>query len=254
MNKTSLLATAFLIGGFATQHLRAETLASYDFSTNLAPTSSVAGLTAGTVVLGSFNGVSAAFNYGRSSATGGNLFVRAEDTAGGAPNYILQTTEAQALSTNSYFEFTFTPTEGEAFDFTSFAVDIGSQTISAGSGDTTVKDAYTGYFFVRSSVDSFASNLASASFFTTSKISGVHGPNQTLTSILGSDFTNISSAVTFRIYLHIETENRVDLQSLRLDNVVLSGNVAIPEPANAGALLGMAMVLTVFATRRRARR
>lgn len=251
MNKASLLAAAVLIGGLATQHLRAETLASYDFSTNLAPTTSVSGLTAGTVVLGSFNGVSATGNYGRSSASGGNLFARAEDQASGALKYILQTSEAEALSSSSYFEFTFTPTEGEVFDFTSFAVAIGSQTIG---GSATPHAAYTGHFFVRSSLDSFGSNLGTDSFFTASEISGVHGPNQTFTSTLGPEFTSISGAVTFRIYLYIETDSRHYLQSLRLDNVVLSGNVVIPEPANAGALLGSAMVLTVFASRRRVRR
>lgn len=254
MNKTSLFTTAFLIAGLATHHLQAETLASYDFSTSLAPTSSVSGLTAGSVALGSFSGVSAAGNYGRSGANGGNLFSRAEDSAGGSPNYILPTTEALALSNNTYFEFTFTPTGGEVFDLTSFAIDVGSQTISTGSGDVAVKSAYTGHFFLRSSLDSFGSNLGTDSYFTAAEVSGVHGPNQTFTSNLGLEFTSIASAVTFRVYLYVETDSRHSSQSLRLDNVVLNGNAAIPEPANAGALLGAAVILTVFVARRRTRR
>jgi len=174
----------------------------------------------------------------------GNAFVRANAT---------QSTQAGAITEADYFEFTLTPQAGFEVDLTSFSLTVGNQTSTALS--------FTSSYFVRTSLDGYASNIAITSTGgTTTSLGGVASRSTTSNStavsdsvvfnVAGSQYQNLTTPVTFRIYLYDTGSGAApdSSQSIsRFDNVQVSGNVsAVPEPDTCLlGLVGGALVLSV---------
>lgn len=128
----------------------------------------------------------------------------------------LSKTAVTAVSTNSFFEVTITPTSGNALNLTSFNFDSGGASIGTG-------------YVVRSSVDAFAANLAAANFAT---LHPVYSP--TSVDLTSSVFQAVSSPVTFRIYTYTPATSPAAVY----DNLVINGDViVVPEPSAAISLL-----------------
>lgn len=155
-------------------------------------------------------------------------------TPSGAMQNANTTTEAFAISGNDYFEFTITPQSGYQMDLTSLSLQYQRNNLSAPTN-----------LFIRSSVDSYGSNLFSdgslpAGSFETGTLS--------LSSILS--FQDLTSAVTFRIYAW----GGSGATSLRFDNVTLSGTMsAVPEPSSC-LMLVMGLAVLSRGLRRESRR
>lgn len=138
-------------------------------------------------------------------------------------------TNAAAVTANDYVSFTITPAIGFSMNLTTLTFDYANY-----STDGTFPAES---FFVRSSTNSFASNIgstqstpASAASFTTASI-----------SLSAAAFQNVTSTIEFRIYFQDGTSD-VDRGAL-LDNVVLNGTVAaIPEPSTS-MLMGLGLLL-----------
>lgn len=182
------------------------------------------------------------------SSSAANAFVRANAT---------QASEADAITADSYFSFTLTPQSGVEFDLTSFSMTVGNQT-------GTVSASFTSSYFVRTSLDGYASNIGISS--TTGATTALNGVASRTTSsnstsvgdsvvftVSGTAFQDISTAVTFRIYLFdTGTAGAADSnQSIsRFDSVQIAGTVsAVPEPAS-GVLLLIGGILTTALRRR----
>ena len=141
-------------------------------------------------------------------------------------------TQALALSGNDYFTFTITPAGGFQLNLTSITFD------SAVFGNITAT------FFLRSSADNFATDLGS----TTTSSSTFANTNISLT---GVSFQNVTSSLTFRLYVfdNQDTGNRGGL----LDNILLNGiTIAIPEPATwASFMVGGGLLVASWGLRRK---
>ncbi|QNN24125.1 DNRLRE domain-containing protein [Planctomycetales bacterium ZRK34] len=175
---------------------------------------------------GAFTINPASSNWGFSSA--GNVFARSTATTD---------SEAGAYAAGDYVSFVVNP-EGNLMDLTALSFDAIHDPTFGGDGEDT--DA-TMYFFVRSSLDGYASNIGSTF---------AQAWNTTTTqTVLLSDamFQNISELVEFRIYIY---DSGIDIakNGARIDNVVLLGEVAIPTPA---ALPAGLVMLSMVAMRRR---
>jgi hypothetical protein len=127
---------------------------------------------------------------------------------------------AAAITNNKYFEFTLSPLGDVQFDLTSLNFDV------ARGGAGTPRG-----YVVRSSLDNFAANLAQADV-------GTVRPTYTPVAVDLSQFSNVTSSVTFRIYSYSPGAG----SSVDYDNIVVNGLV-IPEPGSTAALLvGAAMI------------
>jgi len=191
---------------------KAQTLAQWNFNGNvLTPTTVGSGVSASSVSNGSLTLFSATTNLLQGAPAAGA-------TAGN--NNI-----ASAISSNSYFQFTLTPTQ---------AMTLSSLSFNAGFPNNTSA-------VIRSSVDNFGSNLGSA----VNGGSTLAGYNFSLTGIPA--FQNQTSAVTFRVYLHGANNNTAS----QFDDLTISGTTAvIPEPGTL-ALVGLGMAGGAALLRRR---
>ena len=183
----------------------------------------IVGLQSSTLTLGP--GVTAASNGNR---FGGSGWFDAGNTN--------PSTLAEAISGNSYIEFTITPTNGYSFSVTSFSFiwDFSS------TGPKSVA--------LFSSIDSYSTSLGSVVDMTTS--------TSTVRAISISGITNQVTAVTFRLYGYSATAaagtGGFDTTSANTTpNVSLSGSVAlVPEPSSL-ALLGIGGAFVLYRKRRR---
>jgi hypothetical protein len=118
-----------------------------------------------------------------------------------------------AISANSYFQFTVTPNIGQSMSISSVGID-------AGFGNNAS-------FAIRSSLDSFAANIGTQTNLSATLAGFSY-------SVSGNPaFQNITSATTFRVYLHGANNN----QTMNFDNVSINGaTVAIPEPGSVALL------------------
>ena len=145
------------------------------------------------------------------------------------------TTPALAVSNNRYFSFSVTPSTG-------FQANLSSFTFDAARGGTGTPRGYV----LRSSVDGFAANIATANVATSRPdLSAVSVP------LTGLGFQNLTTPTTFRVYTYAPFANN----TVEYDNVTLNGNiaaVAVPE-ASTMALLSLAgsMGAVVLARRRK---
>lgn len=167
-------------------------------------------------------------DWGFSSA--GNVFARSTATT---------SSQADALTAGDYVSFTVTPQSGHEMDLTALTFDAIHNATFGGEGEDTEA---TMSFYVRASLDSFASNIGStfAQAWNT-------GATQTVL-LSGAMFQNIADPVEFRIYIY---DSGIDIarNGARIDNVILLGDVvAIPTPAALPA--GLVMLGTVAMRRR----
>jgi hypothetical protein len=127
------------------------------------------------------------------------------------------TTESLAVTGDDYYEFTLTPVTGFEVDLTTLTFDY----------NKTGSNAHTANFFVRSSIDSFASTIGSIA--TVSGTTTTTFSNASL-SLSAAQYQNLTSAVTFRIYMFDNSGGAAETDLL--DNVILNGTVAVvPEPS-----------------------
>ena len=146
------------------------------------------------------------------------------------------TTAAAAVANNRSFDFSVTPNAG-------FQTSFGSLTFDVARGGGAIPRGYV----VRSSVDGFAANLASADVLTQRAVQ-----TAITVDLSGGAFQNLTGATTFRIYSYSPDVNN----SLDYDNVTLNGAatlVAVVPESSTLALLSLAggMGAMVLAYRRK---
>ncbi len=135
-----------------------------------------------------------------------------------------------AISVNSYFQFVITPNIGQSMSISSVGID-------AGFGNNAS-------FAIRSSLDSFATDIGAQSNLSAT----ITGYNYSVSG--NPSFQNITSATTFRVYLHGANNN----QTMNFDNVSINGaTVAIPEPGSFVLLTLGGVSVAYFFLRFRAR-
>jgi len=216
--RSGLLIYAVLAFGTAAH----SQLVVYSFGSTGAPTTSATSVSAN-LSASVFSG-----NLG-SPATGGTTPLY---TAGSGGSYFSATTWTGSAPGSNYFEFTLTPDSGYAFSATS--VSFGYR--ATGTGPTA--------FAIRSSSDSYSSNLASGSI-----------TNDSLwysSGALSITLSSVASATTLRIY---GSGASAGGGTFRVDDVTIAGSVtAVPEPSTYAAILGVVALLGVMIRRRLAER
>ncbi|MFA6961342.1 MAG: hypothetical protein WC205_11375 [Opitutaceae bacterium] len=181
-------------------------------------------------VAGSFT-VSSAFGAsGGIGAATGSAFTLASVTPA---------SESLAVSGNSYFSFTLTPTSG-------YVINPSILTFSTVFNGTDGAAAVSANYFVRSSLDGFSANIGST--FTENYQTGSVFTLQTV-DLSGGAYQSIVGTVEFRIYVY--DSSAANGRYVRVDNVTLTGAAtsAIPEPVTASLMLGGLALLGVFAAR-----
>lgn len=173
------------------------------------------------------NATASNVNFTGSSATQEDLPDElAINTAAGATN------AANAVSNNSFFQFSITPNVGYELDLSELAFQVA--TASPGAPNN-------GYV-VRSSVDGFSSDLQSGPIPT---------DYPTYTSVTvdlsGSGFQNLLSQTTFRIYTWLDTAE--PNPAATYDDIVLRGTV-VPVPEPGTWFLGASSLAMVVISRR----
>ncbi len=223
-------ALVVLLGGAS----HAQTLAGYSFDAVGGGSTFNATTTGANVTAGAIN------NTGAS-----NTNIVANNTFGYGTGYVLQAvvnaagpaasiSAATAVLTNSFFQFTITPSSG-------YALSITGLSFQAGRGGAGTPRGYV----VRSSVDNFLSDLGTSDVTTVRPTFSNYN--------VGLSLTGLTTATTFRIYTYAPGT----IQSVEYDNVTLSGTSSIigaaaPEPSSFGlaaSILPLAGV--VFARRKR---
>ena len=204
MKKMLLIAAALSLIGF---HARADVLVSFTFdgsvrsSFDTDPNSTPSDLADGA-------GWTSAIDSGRGNAAP-SISVSADQTG---------TSQTNSIAGNDYYSFTITPAGGFSMSFTSLSFDYSNYT---NAGPFVAEN-----FFVRSSVDGFAANLAPAVSVDAANAGAFQ---HTDISLSGASFQALPGAVEFRIYIY-DGSTSADKGAL-LDNIVLNGVTAIPEPA-----------------------
>lgn len=207
-----------VIGGMARGQLVV-----YSFGSTASPTTNATS-TASNLTPGAFFGLSG------TPATGSGTPVYAAGSGGGFFTAAAWTDPAPGTN---YFQFTLTPDEGHSFSATS--ISFGYR--ATGTGPT----AYA----LRSSADSFSSDLASATFITDG--------NWHASGSLSITLPELATATAFRIYGSGASSAS---GTLRIDDVTLGGSVgaiAVPEPATYATVFGL-VALAGMAIRRCRRR
>jgi len=230
--------------------LRAAVLANYQFtgvvtSSTIPPNASLSGMSTGNP--GSDPGVTI--------TSSNNNVAWTQGISGGGTD----SSAALAFTGNWYIEFTITPSADHALSLNSLTFNIGGTL-----GDTT--QSFTANFFVRSNLvgTNYDTNVGSLQSWFVDQNSDNPGSNPLINnnppaSIDLSSFTefqDVETAVTFRIYAYVSNANVVTKNTRpRLDNLVLDGDVAaVPEPGTVAlAALGLG-VLTIFRRKARALR
>lgn len=172
-----------------------EVLAQYTITGDvLTPTTEHAGIDAGALTNASLSNFLIQ-NVGYSTGT-----VVSPNPASGA------TTAATAVTNNSYFSFTLTPTEGN--------MSLSSLTFKGARGGASTPRGYA----LRSSIDSYAANIATADFAT----QRTTWPASDITvDLSGAAFQDIG-AITFRMYIYTPgTGSSVDLDDITVNGIAI---------------------------------
>jgi hypothetical protein len=131
-------------------------------------------------------------------------------------------TTASVLDSTDYYSFSITPSTGFGMTLTSLALDE--------------RRSLTGIrnWSVRSSLDSFASDLASFA------VSDNDDTRTAQSTALGSAFQSLTSSLEFRIYAF---SAEAGTGTWRIDNVQLSGTLtAVPEPHEYAIVAGLGLL------------
>lgn len=151
-------------------------------------------------------------------------------SAGGNPYGNVFTSGAFNATTSSYWEFTLTPTAGNAVNLGYFA--FGARGIS---GESATPTSYS----LRSSLDGYATGVADGEFILTSTAWRLYTETFSFTGA-------VDQAVTFRLYL-LGADGTSRTGTLRIDDVTLS---TVPEPSTY-ALLALGLGAVLWKIRRR---
>ena len=144
------------------------------------------------------------------SGSGGNAYARSQILDG--PD------EAAAITAGVYFSFTVSA--DAEYDLTSLT--YSSIHNATYSGGTAADESATMNFFVRSSVDNYATTVGSVF----SQAWNTTTDNRTI-NLSGAEFQDLTNAVTFRLYAYESVALETN-QGARWDNVVLNGTVVQP--------------------------
>ncbi|HEX8372451.1 MAG TPA: PEP-CTERM sorting domain-containing protein [Chthoniobacterales bacterium] len=222
--KTLFLANLFILalGAAAT----ADVVARYDFSASSAASSDPdANSTASAITVG------AGFSSLTFSTTWGNpapsLSIVSSETD--SPN-----TQGGAVTANDYITFTITPNVG-TLSFSSLTVDL--------ANFTTDGTFPTENFFLRSSRNSFASNIGGAVQVAASSNGAF---TNAVFELSGVAFQNIAVPVEFRLYVFDNTTNAA--RGALIDNITVN---TVPEPSTYAMLFGGAGLVFVVMRRKR---
>ena len=184
-------------------------------------------------------------NSTATSFVDGPGFISTIDTARGNPtpsiaidsNQTDSTTQGGAVTSGDYFTFTITPGAGQVLNLTSLTFDYANYTNSG---------AYpTENFIVRSSIDNFGANLASA---VTSNVASAGTFANANISLTAAQYQNVTSPIEFRFYVYDGTTS-IDKGAL-VDNIVLNGTALVPEPATY-MLMGLGFLVCAQQFRRK---
>ncbi|AHF92438.1 glycosyltransferase family 1 [Opitutaceae bacterium TAV5] len=186
------------------------------------------------------------------ASNGGTLIARGLTKASNGTNNLAIgngnaiTDEAAAVALGKYFTFEIEPTAGNQLTLTEVAAKTQSD-VGAGLQALTVTA------FLRSSVDNYASTLASFTI-TTPENQGTGTSSQfglLTTGPLGVAFSGLTEKVTFRLYAYVQSDNLDWNHIVRFDDIRISGYTtsAIPEPGTTALLAGAAMLLAVWGMR-----
>jgi hypothetical protein len=151
-------------------------------------------------------------------------------------NAILSTTAADAVDNNQYLQFTATPNTGYAMNLSNLTFDAAESSSSGPSG-----------WVLRSSLDGFASNIATSQV-TTPTLS------EFTVGLSGAAFQNVPEA-TFRLYVYSPgTDTGVFFDNLTLNGTTMRTVVAAaPEPSSLAYAATGVLMLAGFAWRKRHR-
>jgi hypothetical protein len=130
------------------------------------------------------------------------------------------TSQTQAITANDFYTFTLSPVAGFKFSLTSLSFDYSNY-----SGTTTFP---TENFFVRTSADNFANNLAGAVTVASTTSGTFANANISLTG--NASLQNVTGPLEIRIYIYDST-NTAGRGAL-LDNITVNGIATmVPEPS-----------------------
>lgn len=209
--------------GAGASHSSADVLVQYDFQTqSLSPSDSDANVVTNPLV----QTFAATQGSGASNWTfRGSFYLGVQ----------VQTTPS-ALDTNEYFEVTVAPAPG-------YTLDLSTLTFNGRYENSAVLPVN---YWVRSDADgdNFATNLATTDPTPSSNPAlSLSSDGQLATiDLSGSAFQDLSSAVTFRIYMADNSASNSDTRWSGIDNITLNGSSTIPEPASL-ALAGAGLML-----------
>jgi len=184
------------------------------------------------------NTIASATTFGAGISPKPSVFsgTRVNGTDSVAVQHLTEGTAAEAITANDYMEFTISLNAGVEVDYSSLSVYL-QRSNSPGSATNV---------FLRTSLDGYATTVGSELTPTTSFPGSPYSID-----LSGSEFQNIASNITFRLYAYGGNNTS---SSLRFDDLQVTGNVSvIPEPATAGLLMtGGALALACLRRKRKA--
>lgn len=253
MNKTNIciaLFAAAALGAASLVAAQSAPLIKYDFNNtdqlNASFLQTSSGVLASSVTWGTFY-ENASGNVGRSGTTNENLYARLRTSGGGM---VVATTVNAALQNGSYFEFTITPGEAN-LNLTTVTADVGGWALLNSTADFAVS------FFLRSSADNYQSNLGAEKMVAVSYKAGGAGDltmENTAFALPDNVFENLGTSVTFRLYVYSTSSAYSNNQTIRIDNIVVSGAPVsqIPEPGSSAIFVSvLALVSSAIFYRRK---
>jgi hypothetical protein len=222
MRRVVFVLSVGLMSLLASQSAQAGIIANYGFTgSSFASADTDVNSTAGDMTVGS--GLNYSFN-----TTSGNLVLNKNSIGNNA---------AGAISGNDYLQFVLTPAASYHLNLSGNTILL--QAVTSGAGE--------GHWFLRSSLDGYASDITGLSGTSTTTFTDATG------TIPSSGFDNLPT-ITFRLYVY-EDKN----QDVTFDNIRVNGLAVVPEPVTAAlgifaGLFGVVIVVRSQPVRNRIQR
>ncbi|AHF94815.1 hypothetical protein OPIT5_27585 [Opitutaceae bacterium TAV5] len=214
-------------------------------ASNVAPSITAESMTA-------FADGAAAGNFGFSGSNGQAFSRLSSVTSGGSA--LLATNLADALTGTRYFAFTLTPKAEQTISMGSVSFDMIIQNISPTPPATTTYNAFEANFALVASLGGQDYTIGTSSMLGQTSSGIRQGGTATfdLTSVSGVDFSAVTSAVTFKIYLYTTGTETNYYETIRFTNLTVNTPAPnnIPEPAHTALILAGALGLLLFTYRR----